>query len=692
MSVARILARTRHRSLTSRMLHNGAISPQSTTHHHTPFTAAALTSTSSPPIATPPSTTVTSTLPHSSYSRHFATATHSSPRPSSHPTPSSASTSSSSSASSSASHSNLIRAHGPTGELTSLLLTPHSPEWQSLKSHALSLPSLVLTRRQQCDIEMLLNGGFTPLTGFMGRADYDSVVEKGRLADGTLWPMPVTLDVDEEKVKMLEASGGSDVALKDEEGNIIAVMKVTDVWQPDKEREAQQVFGGDPEHPAIVYLHRTAGTHCLGGSVTGLQLPPHYDHTDLRLSPQQTRDYIAQNGWTEVTVFQTRNPLHRAHFELTLRALQTPNSHLLLHPVVGLTKPGDIAHHTRVKCYRAIMSSYPPGKALLSVLPLAMRMAGPREAIWHAIIRQNYGATSFIIGRDHAGPGSNSKGVDFYTPYAARDEALKHQSELAIRLLPFEQMVYVPQRQVYLGKEEVKPGEKTETLSGTEVRRRLQTGAEIPEWFSFPSVVAILRQAHPPQLKQGYCVLFTGLSGSGKSTIANALLDCLMAVDSRPIHLLDGDHVRQMLSSELGFSTAHRNLNIQRIAFVADLNVQSGAAVIAAPIAPYQKARQWARDLISQHGGFVEVYVATPITVCEQRDRKGLYEKARKGLLKHFTGIDDPYEPPVRAEVVVTDKDSVQQAVDKIVHHLRDNGYLKADDNVASQPAVGVRS
>ena len=639
--------------------------------------SAASLSTSASTLTSP-----STALQHSSNARSLST------RRSSHPSPAAPTTT----ASGPTANAKLIRAHGPSGKLTNLLLTPHSPEWQSLKSRAISLPSLVLTRRQQCDVEMLLNGGFSPLTGFMGRADYESVVEKMRLADGTLFPIPVTMDVDEEKAAALQASGEKSVALKDEEGNIIAVLDVTDVWQPDKQREAEQVFGGDPEHPAIVYLNRTAGTHYLGGSVTGLQLPPHYDHTDLRLSPQQTRDYFAANGWDEVTAFQTRNPLHRAHFELTMRALQSPRSHLLLHPVVGLTKPGDIAHHTRVKCYRAIMPSYPPGQALLSVLPLAMRMAGPREAIWHAIIRQNYGATSFIIGRDHAGPGSNTKGVDFYSPYAARDEAMKHQAELAIKLLPFEQMVYVPERNVYLGKEEVQKGEKTETLSGTEVRKRLQTGADIPEWFSFPSVVSILRQAHPPQLKQGYCILFSGLSGSGKSTIANALLDCLMAADSRPTHLLDGDHVRQMLSSELGFSTAHRNLNIQRIAFVADLSVQSGAAVIAAPIAPYEKARQWARDLISQHGGFVEVYVATPIAVCEQRDRKGLYEKARKGLLKHFTGIDDPYEPPQHAEVVITDQDSVQEAVDKIVGHLKQKGYIAMDDSVQAQAAKGVSS
>ena len=401
------------------------------------------------------------------------------------------------------------------------------------------------------------------------------------------------------------------------------------------------------------------------------------------MTPQQTRAYFAEHGWPRVTAFQTRNPLHRAHFELTLRACQTTSSHLLLHPVVGMTKPGDIDHHTRVKCYRAIMPMYPPGHALLAALPLAMRMGGPREAIWHGVIRQNYGASHFIIGRDHAGPGANSAGRDFYSPYAARDEAMKHQSELAIELLPFEQMVYVPAKQIYLGVKEVSKDDKTENLSGTEVRRRLHSGAEIPSWFSFPSVVSILRTAHPPHLKQGYCVFFTGLSGSGKSTIANALLDHLMSIDARPTVLLDGDHVRQLLSSELGFSTAHRNLNIQRIGFVASLCVRSGGAVIAAPIAPYEKARQWARDSVAAHGGFVEVYVSTSIGVCEKRDRKGLYEKARKGLLKQFTGIDDPYEVPKQPEVTITETDSVQKAVDKIVAYLRQRGFIKEDDQTA---------
>ena len=468
------------------------------------------------------------------------------------------------------------------------------------------------------------------------------------------------------------------------------------------------------------YLEHTAGSYYIGGKLTGFQLPPHYDHVDIRcphsgspattvsttaeptglhpltrppsppfcscaVTPQQTRAYFAEHGWSQVTAFQTRNPLHRAHFELTLRACASTSSHLLLHPVVGMTKPGDIDHHTRVKCYRAIMPHYPPGHALLAALPLAMRMAGPREALLHAVLRQNYGASHFIIGRDHAGPGANSAGKDFYSPYAARDEALRHQSDLAIRLLPFEQMVYVPGRRAYMGATEVPAGEKTENLSGTEVRRRLHSGADIPEWFSYPAVVDILRQAHPPHARQGYCVFFTGLSGSGKSTIANALVEYLMSIDARAVVLLDGDHVRQMLSSELGFSTAHRNLNIQRIGFVASLVVRSGGAVIAAPIAPYAKARQLARESVVAAGGFIEVYVSTSIAVCEKRDRKGLYEKARKGLLKQFTGIDDPYEVPQHAEVTITEKDSVQVAVDKIVAYLRQKGFIADQQQPVAQ-------
>jgi sulfate adenylyltransferase len=568
-------------------------------------------------------------------------------------------------------------AFGRSGKLHPLLVPENKKA--ELKSEAIQLPEIVLSDRQLNDIELLLNGGLTPLGGFMTQKEYTSVVENWRLPDGLLWPVPVCLEVNEQQLKGLGDSNS--VALKDKEGNIIAVLDISDIYQPNKEKEAREVWGGDPEHPAVHYLFRHAGTHNIGGKLRGLQLPPHYDHRDLRRTPEEVRAYFDQHGWNKVVAFQTRNPLHRAHFELTLRAMDATKSKLLLHPVVGMTKPGDIDHHTRVKCYRRIMNRYPKNSALLSALPLAMRMGGPREATWHAIIRQNYGATHFILGRDHAGPGSNSKGVDFYGPYEARDAALARQKELQIQLVPFEMMVYVPSEMKYYAVNEVPKDVKQMKLSGTEVRRRLQTGEEIPEWFSFPEVVEILRWAHPPRAKQGYCVFFTGLSGSGKTTIANALMERLMEIDKRSVCMLDGDHVRQMLSSELTFSKEHRNLNIKRIGYVASEVVKPGGVAIAAPIAPYAESRAFARAAVEKFGAFVEVFVSTSIDECKRRDRKGLYAKAAKGLLKGMTGVDDPYETPLKAEIVIdAEKVAVVKAVDMIVHFLEDHGYLKIDD------------
>jgi len=570
-------------------------------------------------------------------------------------------------------------AHGKTGKLTPLLVPAN--EREKLKEEAIRLPELVLSDRQLCDIELLLNGGFTPLDGFMTQKEYNSVVESSHLPDGVLWPVPICLEANE---KQLQAVGDhNSLALKDKEGNIIAIIDIQDIYQPNKDKEAKLVWGGDPEHPAIQYLNKQAGTHNLGGRLRGLQLPPHYDHRDIRRTPEEVRQYFEEHGWENVVAFQTRNPLHRAHFELTVRAQEAVNAKLLLHPVVGMTKPGDIDHHTRVKCYRQIMPRYKPGTALLSALPLAMRMGGPREAVWHAIIRSNYGATHFILGRDHAGPGSNSKGVDFYGPYAARDAALAAQKELNVKLVPFEMMVYLPTEEKYYAVNEVPKDAKVMKLSGTEVRRRLQTGDEIPEWFSFPEVVQILRWAHPPRSKQGFCVFFTGLSGSGKTTIANALIERLMEVDSRSVCLLDGDHVRQMLSSELTFSKEHRNLNIKRIGYVASEVVKPGGVAVAAPIAPYEESRSFARSLVKKNGGFIEVFVSTSLEECARRDRKGLYAKAAKGLLKGMTGVDDPYEKPENPELTIdTEKVDVLSAVDQIIAYLEKEGYIKVDPAV----------
>lgn len=546
------------------------------------------------------------------------------------------------------------------------------------KEEAVKLPQHVLTDRQLCDIELLLNGGFTPLNGFMTQKEYDSVVETMRLPDGKLFPMPITLDLQEDAAKALQTSDQSSLTLVDMEGNVIGILDVQDVYQPDKQKEAQEVFGGDPEHPAIDYLHRKAGNFYAGGALRGLQLPPHYDHRDIRRTPAETRQYFADRGWDKVVAFQTRNPLHRAHFELTRRAMEDTGAKLLLHPVVGLTKPGDIGHHTRVRCYRKIMHRYPKGEALLSALPLAMRMAGPREAVWHAIIRKNYGATHFIVGRDHAGPGSNSKGQDFYGPYDARDMAVQFGDELGMNLCSFEMMVFQPDDQKYYPVDQVPKGKKVLKLSGTEVRRRLQTGEEIPEWFSYPEVVQILRKAHPPRSEQGFCVFFTGLSGSGKSTVANALIERLMEVDKRTMCMLDGDHVRQMLSKGLTFSMEDRNLNIMRIGYVASEVVKPGGTAVAAPIAPFAASRRYAREQVEKYGGFVEVHISTSVEECKRRDRKGLYKKAEMGLLKGLTGVDDPYEVPEQPELTIdTEKTSVLEAVDLIVKYLEQEGYIQ---------------
>ncbi len=535
-----------------------------------------------------------------------------------------------------------------------------------LKEEAAELPSWDLTRRQLCDLELLMNGGFNPLKGFLSEEDYEGVLEHMRLADGTLWPMPITLDVSEAFAECIEP--GQDIALRDPEGVILAIMTVTDKWRPDKSREAEKVFGADDvAHPAVNYLHNEAGPVYLGGPITGIQPPVHYDFRSRRDTPNELRAFFRKMGWRRIVAFQTRNPLHRAHQELTFRAAREVQANLLIHPVVGMTKPGDVDHFTRVRCYEAVLDKYPPSTTHLSLLNLAMRMAGPREALWHALIRRNHGCTHFIVGRDHAGPGKNSKGEDFYGPYDAQELVAAHQDEIGIEMVPFKHMVYVEEKAQYFPVDEVPEGATILNISGTELRRRLREGLEIPEWFSFPEVVAELRRAYPPRHKQGFTVFFTGLSGSGKSTIANALMVKLMEIGDRPVTLLDGDVVRKHLSSELGFSKEHRDLNIRRIGFVASEITKNRGIAICAPIAPYEATRRAVREMIEQYGAFVLVHVATPLEECERRDRKGLYKLAREGKIKEFTGISDPYEEPENPDLRI---DTTGLDVDYCAHQV----------------------
>jgi sulfate adenylyltransferase len=569
--------------------------------------------------------------------------------------------------------SNLIAPHG--GELKNLVL----PEGQKAeaKKKARDLKSWDLTSRQICDIELLLCGAFSPLEGFLNRADYDSVLKKMRLADGTLWPMPVTLDVSEQFAEDLSA--GDEIALRDREGVLIAVMQIEDTWTADKKAEAKAVFGTtDEKHPAVHYLNHFANPVYVGGRLTGVQAPDHYDFKHLRETPTELRQRFEKMGWRRIVAFQTRNPMHRAHQELTFHAARNVEANLLIHPVVGMTNPGDIDHYTRVRCYEKVLSYYPDQTTALSLLPLAMRMGGPREALWHALIRKNFGCTHFIVGRDHAGPGDDSKGKPFYGPYDAQELISKHQDEIGIEMVPFKMMVYVQEKAQFLPIDETTDEQTVLNISGTEFRRRLQEGLDIPEWFSYPDVVEELRKTHPPRHEQGMAVFFTGLSGSGKSTIANALLTKLMEMGGRPVTLLDGDIVRKNLSSELGFSREHRDLNILRIGYVASEIVKNGGIALCAPIAPYTATRRKVRETIQQYGGFIEVYVSTPLETCEERDRKGLYAKARAGIIKEYTGISDPYETPGNPEVDInTQHISPDNAAHQILIKLENLGFIR---------------
>jgi len=563
--------------------------------------------------------------------------------------------------------------HG--GELKDLYLAEAAVREE--KARARDLPSWDLTMRQVCDIEMLLNGAFSPLDGFMTEADYSGVLSNMRLASGVLWPMPIALDVKPEFAEKVKVGGS--IALRDAEGVLIATMEVASIYRPDREAEAKAVFGTtDEKHPGVAHLrHRTHEVY-LGGKLRGVEAPTHYDFRHLRDTPKELRNRFQKLGWRRIVAFQTRNPMHRAHQELTFRAAKDVEANLLIQPVVGMTKPGDVDHFTRVRCYEHLLRAYPEQTTALSLLPLAMRMGGPREAVWHAIIRKNYGCTHFIVGRDHAGPGNDSSGKPFYGPYDAQELMKKHEKELDITMVPFKNMVYVEEKAQYFPENEVDKSWRTLDISGTELRRRLQEGADIPEWFSFPDVVAELRRTHPPRHKQGFTVFFTGLSGSGKSTVANALMVKLMEMGGRPVTLLDGDLVRKHLSSELGFSKEHRDLNIQRIGYVASEITKNGGIAICAPIAPYTATRKRVREMVEPLGGFIEIHVATPIEVCEARDRKGLYAKARAGILKGFTGIDDPYEVPENPEMRLdTAEVTPDMSAHRIIVKLESLGFVK---------------
>jgi len=553
-----------------------------------------------------------------------------------------------------------------------------------MKAAAKDHASITLDERAICDLELLAVGGFSPLKTFMGKADYDRVVREQRLADGTLWPLPIVLPVKPgDGVEV-----GKTVALRDIYGNLLAFLHVEEIYEADKQAEAQHVFGTlDKKHPSVAYLDRIPN-HYASGRLEVVRTPPHYDFVELRRTPRELREYFESLGWSKIVAFQTRNPLHRAHEELTKRAAEQIGGGLLIHPVVGVTKPGDVDHYTRVRCYRALVDNYyEKGSVVLSLLPLAMRMGGPREVLLHAIIRRNYGCTHFIVGRDHAGPGKDSTGQPFYGPYAAQEAMAKYKDEIGMEMVDFKMMVFLPDENRYAPVDEVPEGTKTANISGTQVRDDyLAKGLQLPEWFSRPAVAEILNETNPPLFRQGLTIWFTGLSGSGKSTVAHGLVERL-AEYGRNCSFLDGDEIRTHLSKGLGFSKEDRDTNIRRVGYVAGLVAQHGGTTLCSVISPYKAIREEARKM--SKGNFVEVYCSTPIEVCEQRDVKGMYAKARAavaaGKPMGFTGVDDPYEAPENPEVTLdTGKLNVDQCVDKIVEKLLELGYILPHGHVSA--------
>jgi sulfate adenylyltransferase len=545
-----------------------------------------------------------------------------------------------------------------------------------LKDISLNLPDLTLSDRQLCDLELLATGAFSPLDGFMSRADYESVLDRMRLQDDTLMPIPICLDVKDLQAQQLEA--GQSVALRDPEGYLLAILHIEDIWPVNREKEAQQVYGTrDRAHPGTHYLFNQAGDYYMGGKLEVVSLPLHFDFKRLRMTPSEIRAQFQKLGWKRMVAFMTRNPIHRPHFEMTINAMRQSNANLLLLPIVGMTKPGDFDHYTRMRCYHQMGQHYPPDSFILSMLPLAMRLSGPREALLHAIVSKNYGCSHFIAGRDHAGPGSDSNGKPYYSSDEARKLTEAHAAEIGVSVVPFEEMVYLPFEDEFRTTDQVPEGTQFISLSGSDIRQRIRGGRRIPDWASFPDVIAVILKAYPPPRKQGLTLFLTGLSGAGKSTIANVLYARFLELGDRPVTLLDGDIVRHNLSSELSFSKEHRDVNVRRIGFVASEITKNRGVAICAPIAPYENTRAEIRKTIEAYGGFFEVHVSTPIEVCEKRDRKGMYAKARAGLIKGYTGVDDPYEAPQSPELRIdTSAITPDEATQQIMLLLQQKGFI----------------
>jgi sulfate adenylyltransferase len=568
----------------------------------------------------------------------------------------------------------LIKPHG--GTLVNLLV--NGDRAAEIRGLSRDWPSIDLDRRALCDLELLLNGGLSPLRGFMGSADFAAVCSKMCLTDATFWPLPLTLDVGEATADGLTI--GELVALRDGEGVMLAAMTVEEIFRPDREAEAAALFGSaDSSRTAATRFLKQTPAFAVAGRIEGLQLPVHYDFRELRLTPLELRRKFARLGWRKVLAYQTHRTMHRAQHAETLKAAQRTGASLLIHPVVGLDQPGDVDHYARVRCYQQVLPHYPGFLARLNLLPLAVHGGGPGEAMLHAIVHKNYGCTHFMVEQNGEGSVLEVRGAPGYGDAEAREAVAAHAADLGIEMVPAEHLIYAENRRRYIAAAEITADDRVLKMTGEDVRNRLTDGREIPEWFSFPGVVRELRRRLPGRNVQGFTVFFTGLSGSGKSTIANGLRVKLLELGGRGVTLLDGDLVRRNLSSELGFSKQHRDLNIRRIGFVASEITRGGGVAICAPIAPYDSVRHEVREMVQPCGGFILVHVATPLEVCEQRDRKGMYAKARAGIIKEFTGISDPYEIPEDADVRIdTSLVTPDEAVREVLLFLEREGYISA--------------
>lgn len=566
----------------------------------------------------------------------------------------------------------IIEPHG--GSLVNLLVD--EKRQTILKDVAFNLSDITLNDRQLCNLELLATGAFSPLKGFMTRTDYESVLDRMRLQNGALWPIPICLDIPETKAKSFEA--GQSVALRDPEGFLLAIMEIEEIWAVEVGKEALQVFGtSDQAHPGVQQLYKKSGNFYIGGSLEVLSLPLHFDFKQLRLTPLEVRSIYKRMGWKRVVGFQTAQPVHRPQYELIIKAMQQAKANLLLLPIAGMTKPGDFDHYTRVRCYREVTRHYPPDSFILNLLPFTMHMAGPREALLQTIISKNYGCTHFIIGHNHAGPGRDKNGKSFYKSNEAQKLTSEYSEEIDIKIISFDEMVYLPFEDEYSFVDQVPEGSKTLSLTGSDIRERILTGRKIPKWATFPEVVEELQKAYPPPHKQGFTVFLTGLSGAGKSTVAKVLFSRFLEIGDRPVTLLDGDIVRRNLSSNLKFTKEDRDINVRRIGFVASEITKNRGIAICAPIAPYESTRSEIRSTIESYGGFIEVHVSTPIEICEKRDRKGMYAKARAGLIKGFTGVDDPYEIPASPEVSINTTDiTPSEAAQEILLFLGQKGFI----------------